>query len=109
MKKNKLYVYILYETFVVSSSYILSSISILGSLIAIFFNYNTIINNSILENIVFGLVLMLFYFVIALILLLPYVFYIPGDGSCIESILKNSGMPHAQILIDLKKEIFKKK
>ena len=62
MEKNKLYIYILYETFVVSSSYILSSLSILFSLISVFLNYDSlIVQNSILENIVFGLLLMMFY------------------------------------------------
>ena len=109
LKKMRLYIYILYEIFILKTTYLLTLISTLCTLSIVFLNYNTIMNGSMLENIFFILLFMAFSLAAHLILVLPYVLYIPGDGSCLESVLKNSEIPHATILVSFKENMYKKK
>jgi hypothetical protein len=73
------------------------------------------INHSFLEEIsffqhlIFGIMSISSVTIIILVLLFPYLLYVPGDDSFIEILLTNSNKPQAKLLINHKKRVFKNK
>lgn len=108
----RFYIYLLYEIFVLKSNYLLSSGGIVYGLIAVLFNYNNIKQQTYIQLIPFIIITLLVSFVILTILLLPFVIYIPDDGSFIDKILNKNKIPQSKYLISYKKstleEYFKK-
>ena len=99
---KKIYILILYETFILKSSFIVILI------LFFFFSFLSIANYSYLSSLPFiHTILMYFvwlviFMIILSIILLPYVFYIPGDNSFMEKMLTKSESPHAKMLKDKK-------
>lgn len=75
-------------------------------LIACLLNYNNIKQQTYIQLIPFIIFTLLVGFVILTILLLPFVIYIPGDGSFIDRTLTKNRIPHAKYLIQYKKNNF---
>jgi len=104
----KLYIYLLYEIFILESTYIINTLGIIYGLSSIMLNYTFVAKATYGEVIMFLIIMLLFLFVIITALLWPFLLYIPGDCSRIEKILSESKLPHARYLIEYKRNIFKK-
>lgn len=104
----KLYIYLLYETFILNTNYILKSVSLICSFGVITLYYNWIVEATYMECVLFIVLTMLILSLIVTILLFPYVLYIPGDDSYLDKILSNSNTPQAKCLVEAKSKNIKK-
>lgn len=68
-----------------------------------------ILTLNIIESILFVIISTTIICLVWVILLLPFVLFIPGDNGYIEKILESSNSLHGQLLIEYKKSLLKKR
>ena len=103
-----LYIYLLYEIYILKTYYILNSLGVIYGLILIVIFKRFIIESNYIELIPFFIFVLVTIALVIVILVFPFILYIPGDNSQLENILIKSKLPHAQYLIDYKKNLLKK-
>ncbi len=86
----KLYIYLLFEIFVLETNYLLNVLVIICALIILTLSYDFILAVTFMECVLYLILLILIWFIILTILLLPYAVYIPGDNSYVKKFFINS-------------------
>ena len=99
---TKIYIYLLYEYFILDTNYVSQSFFLIYLLVIGFVNQDYIIQANLIDSVIFILIAFFIWQTIISSVLFPYIIFIPGDNSKMENILTNSELPHAKLLFKLK-------
>lgn len=103
----KYYIYLLFEIFILKTNYSLIALCLFCNVTALILSRDYILKANFIEWITWLFLTVFIISTLTIVLLFPFILYIPGDQSYMEKILKNSKIPHAQCLIEYKKKKFK--
>ena len=104
-KIQNAYVYFLYETFIVKSSYSSYLVISISIFLLVLSNYSFVETASLEALFLFGLKLILGYIFLFVCFSFPYILFLPGDNSFMDRFLNQNELPQSKVLIENK--IFK--